>query len=114
MSGCQYYDNADRLRELAEADKDGRCMITPVKVGDKVKVHCDTWGNIWNFKTYEYGKFLHGEIVSIIRTKKQTLMKIQVEHNVSWKRERQRYPISSLGVTVFPIESAEAALEAKQ
>ena len=26
----------DRLRELAEADKDGRCIILPCKVGDKL------------------------------------------------------------------------------
>lgn len=27
---------ADRLRELAEADKDGRCIVLPCKVGDTV------------------------------------------------------------------------------
>ena len=27
---------ADRLRELAEADKDGRCVVLPCKVGDKL------------------------------------------------------------------------------
>lgn len=26
----------DRLRELVEADKDGRCVVPPCKVGDKV------------------------------------------------------------------------------
>lgn len=26
----------DRLRELAEADKDGRCVVLPCKVGDKL------------------------------------------------------------------------------
>lgn len=26
----------DRLRELAEADKDGRCVVRPCKVGDKL------------------------------------------------------------------------------
>ena len=29
---CSY----DRLRELAEADKDGRCIVLPCKVGDTV------------------------------------------------------------------------------
>ena len=82
----------DRLTEICAAEKDGRCVVLPCKVGQKVKVRCDTWGNSWNFKTYECGEFLHGEIISIIQTKKQTLMKIQVEHNVSWKRERKRYP----------------------
>ena len=26
----------DRLRELAEADKDGRCVVLPCKIGDKL------------------------------------------------------------------------------
>lgn len=103
----------ERVKTLCEADNDGRCDIWPCKVGQRVKVRCDTWGNVWNFKTIEYGKFLTGEIIGFVKTRKQSLMKIQVEHNVSWKRERQRYPISALGVTVFLLpEAAEAALEA--
>ena len=103
----------DRLRELAEADKDGRCDIWPCKVGDKVFVRSDTWGNVWNFKTVYCGKLLVGEIIGFAKTRKQVLMKIQVEHNVSWKRERERYPVSALGKTVFLTrESAEAALKA--
>lgn len=87
-------------------------MVLPCKVGDAVKVDVRTWGNVWNFKTVEYGKFLVGEIIAIIQTKKQTLMKIQVEHNVAWKRVRKRYPISALGKTVFlDREEAEAALQ---
>ena len=33
----------DRLRELAQADKDGRCVVLPCKVGDTVYVisHCE-------------------------------------------------------------------------
>ena len=30
----------DRLRELAEADKDGRCVVLPCKVGDTVYFAC--------------------------------------------------------------------------
>lgn len=91
----------DRLVELAEADKDGRCVILPCKVGDKVFVRADTWGNTWNFVTVDCGKFLVGEIIGFAKTRNQTLMKIQVEHNVSWKKERKRYPVSALGLTVF-------------
>ena len=105
----------DRLRELAEADRDGRCDIWPCKVGDKVFVRSDTWGNVWNFKTVDCGKLLVGEIIGFAKTRKQTLMKIQVQHNVSWKRERERYPVSALGITVFLTrESAEKALEAQK
>lgn len=102
-----------RLRELAQADRDGRCVVPPCKVGQKVKVDVRTWGNVWNYKTVENGKFLIGEIVAITKTKKQTLVKIRVEHNVSWKRPTRRYPASAIGKTVF-LTREEAALRREQ
>ena len=81
-------------------------------MGDKVFVRADTWGNTWNFVTVDYGKLLVGEIIGIVKTRKQTLMKIQVEHNVPWKKERKRYPAGALGITVFLTrEAAEKALK---
>lgn len=103
----------DRLRELKQADDEGRCVVLPCKVGQKVKVDVRTWGNVWNYKTVENGKFLIGEIVVITRTKKQTLVKIRVEHNVSWKRPTRRYPASAIGKTVF-LTREEAALRREQ
>lgn len=101
----------DRLLELACADKAGRLVMLPCKVGDKVKVDARTWGNTWNYKTVDGGKYLLGEIVAIIKTRKQTLIKIRVEHNVSWKRPMRRYPVSAIGKTVFLTrEEAEASL----
>lgn len=35
----------DRLRELAEADKEGRCVVLPCKVGDNVFLFSTTVGN---------------------------------------------------------------------
>lgn len=70
-------------------------------IGKKVRVLCDSWGNVWNYHTVDGGKYLLGEVVSITRTKKQTLIKIRAEHNVSWRRPCKRYPISAIGVTVF-------------
>ena len=105
----------DRLREFAQADREGRCVVLPCKVGQKVKVDVRTWGNVWNYKTVENGKFLIGEIVAITKTKKQTLAKIRVEHNVSWKRPTRRYPASAIGKTVFLARAeAEAALRREQ
>jgi hypothetical protein len=105
----------DRLRELVKADREGRCVVPPCKVGQKVKVDVRTWGNVWNYKTVENGKFLIGEIVAITKTKKQTLVKIRVEHNVSWKRPTRRYPASAIGKTVFLTRGeAEAALRREQ
>ena len=103
----------NRLRELKQADDEGRCVVPPCKVGQKVKVDVRTWGNVWNYKTVENGKFLIGEIVAITKTKKQTLVKIRVEHNVSWKRPTRRYPASAIGKTVF-LTREEAALRREQ
>lgn len=105
----------DELREMVQAKREGRCVVPPCKVGQKVKVDVRTWGNVWNYKTVENGKFLIGEIVAITKTKKQTLVKIRVEHNVSWKRPTRRYPASAIGKTVFLTrEEAEAALRREQ
>ncbi len=105
----------DRLRKLAQADREGRCVVPPCKVGQKVKVDVRTWGNVWNYKTVENGKFLIGEIVAITKTKKQTLVKIRVEHNVSWKRPTRRYPASAIGKTVFlTCEEADVTLRREQ
>ena len=111
----EYGVSATRLHELARADREGRCVVPPCKVGQKVKVDVRTWGNVWNYKTVENGKFLIGEIVAITKTKKQTLVKIRVEHNVSWKRPTRRYPASAIGKTVFLTRAeAEAALRREQ
>ena len=105
----------DELREMVQAKREGRCVVLPCKVGQKVKVDVRTWGNVWNYKTVENGKFLIGEIVAITKTKKQTLVKIRVEHNVSWKRPTRRYPASAIGKTVFLArEEARAALRREQ
>lgn len=105
----------ERAQELAEAEKDGRLVVLPCKVGDNVKVDVNSWGNVWNYKTYDFGKFLYGEIVSISIIRKQILMKIRVEHNVNWERPMRRYPISALGKTVFlSREEAEVALKKRE
>jgi len=103
----------DVLETLCAAWADGRVVVLPVKVGDTVKVRSDTWGNVWNYKTVESGNFLIGEIVSITKTKKQTLMKIQAAHNVSWKRPRKRYSVNALGITVFPLTASALQEEQK-
>lgn len=110
--GCQLEMDKDQIahiRNLLAAEKDGRLVGLPCKVGLRVKVDARTWGNIWNYKTIENGRFLVGEVVSITMTRKQILMKIRVEHNVGWKKPMKRYPVSAIGLTVFPLE-AEAAL----
>lgn len=37
LNNCQQFNESiDRLRELAEADKEGRCVVLPCKVGDTI------------------------------------------------------------------------------
>lgn len=104
----------EHLRELIQAEQDARLVVLPCKVGDKVRVDARTWGDTWNYKTVDGGKYLLGETVAIIKTRKQTFIKIRVEHNVSWKRPMRRYPISAIGKTIFLTrEEAEEALAGK-
>lgn len=98
--------------ELVKLIDEGRLVYLPCKVGGKVKIDVKTWGNTFNYVTAEHGKYLLGEIVAIIRTRKQILIKIQAQHNVSWVRARRRYPMSALGITVFLIpEQAKQKLK---
>lgn len=52
--------NFDRLKELSEADKDGRCLVLPCKVGDTVwevdtiELYCDEY-RITNINITEHG-----------------------------------------------------------
>lgn len=38
----------DRLRDLVEADRDGRCILTPCKIGDVVWFITDMYGRMFN------------------------------------------------------------------
>lgn len=102
-----------KLADYEQAEQKGRLMVLPCKVCDKVRVCTHAWGNTWNYNVHYFNgeDFLVGEIVAIIKTRRQLLMKISVEHNVSWKRPTKRFPISALGKTVFLIsKEAEAVL----
>lgn len=76
-------------------------VTLPCKVGDRVKVLCDSWGDTYNYKTTEHGKYLIGKIVSITINEQRTTIKIKAEHNVKWRRCFKKYPISAIGITVF-------------
>ncbi len=79
----------------------------PCKVGDKVKVLCDSWGKVYrdrkNYKTTQNGRYVLGEIVCIVIAKQRTFIKIRAAHNEDRKRCYERYPISAIGITVFLI-----------
>ena len=45
-SAIKNYGSHDRMKELAKADKEGRLVVLPCKVGDTV------WRIKWTFETY--------------------------------------------------------------
>jgi hypothetical protein len=94
-----------RLRELAEADKDGRVTALPCKVGDTVWVTSNPWtGKLLKkpLDAYVNGikKFSHGVYVNVLFDTKK----------INGTRD---YEINHIGKTVFLTrEEAEEALEA--
>lgn len=51
LDGC---DDIDRLRELVDADKAGRCVVLPCKVGDKVYhiTTCESFPQVYDGTLY--------------------------------------------------------------
>lgn len=107
LSVCGKYDYEEDRKNCTDFADEKIFLNFGNYIGKKVKVLCDTWYNSWNYKTIEYGKYLVGEIVSVTRTKKQTLIKIRAEYKTSRKRTCKRYPISAVGTTVFFIEQSK-------
>ena len=95
----------DRLRELAEADSDGRVVIPPCKVGDTVWVTRNPWT----------GKLLKKPLDAYVNGVKMYSHGIYVNllfdtRKINGTRD---YEINHIGKTVFLThEEAEAALEA--
>ena len=97
--------DVDRMKELAEADKDGRLVVLPCKVGDTVWVTSNPWtGKLLKkpLDAYVNGikKFSHGVYVNVLFDTKK----------INGTRD---YEINHIGKTVFLTrEDAEKALEA--
>ncbi len=91
----------DRLRELAEANKDGRLVVLPCKVGDTV------WANLDGMRHTRKCVIEFANIGSHVTT--------IVFSTVDGLREQYGVNPSSFGKTVFLTrEEAEKALEAMQ
>ncbi len=99
--------DVDRMRELAEADKDGRLAVLPCKVGDTVWVTRNPWT----------GKLLKKPLDAYVNGVKMYSHGIYVNllfdtRKINGTRD---YEINHIGKTVFLThEEAEAALEAKK
>lgn len=91
-------------------------IVPPCKVGDTVYVNPYTLGYL-SFADYEHcfihsKHFVIAEVVSIIKTRKQNLIKLKIYNRTTHTAKYHRYPISSIGITVFLTrEEAEKALE---
>ncbi len=89
---CSY----THLRELAEADKDGRVVVLPCKVGDE----------LWSFSTYPAAR-VYGFTVTDISTLNGRTVLNTLGCGTLWGRD--------IGKTVFLTrEEAEKALEARK
>lgn len=94
----------DRLRELAEADKDGRLVVLPCKVGDTVWVTSNPWT----------GKLLKKPLDAYVNGMKMYSHGLYVDllfdtRKINGTRD---YEINHIGKTVFfTREEAEKALE---
>ena len=90
-----------RLRELAEADKDGRCVVLPCKVGQRVFALLDTDKNISECEVKQIGM---GNEIGFIGL--ETIGARGREYGVA---------LNGFGKTVFLTrEEAEKALEEKE
>lgn len=86
----------DRLRELAEADKDGRVVILPCKVGDTV----------W-FKTYK------NNARDCIGVQPHEVTRISASIIVPGEIVDIGIPVDQIGVRVFLSETEAVAADAK-
>ena len=89
----------NRLKELVESDRDGRCVVSPCKVGDK----------LYTIRTIQDGSFTlevydSGEIRQISVNTDGTFFLVDYGHSLS---------ANNFGKTVFKTrEAAESALKA--
>ena len=86
----------DRLRELAEADKDGRVVVLPCRVGDKV----------W-FETYK------NSARDFIGIQPHEVARISVDIIVPGEIVDIGIPVDQIGVSVFLSEAEAVAADAK-
>lgn len=83
----------DRLRELARADKDGRCVVLPCKQGD----------TLWTFRTYPNRAVYKFKVTDLSALNGRTMLNTDIISVIDAR---------DVGKTVFLTrEEAEAALE---
>ena len=111
VGGCaKYWADVIADKLLAEG-----VIVPPCNVGQRVYVDEDTWSRSALYYDHQFIRskyFVVGEIVSIIRTKKQLLMKIRASNSIHTRYKHERYTVNAIGKTVFLTrQEAEKALE---
>lgn len=92
-------EESDRINELMEADKEGRCLILPCKVGDTVYY-------------IEKNKKIYESKVHAFSFSKDNLKKYGQIHIYDYDNDNATRKISNFGKTIFLTkEEAEKALE---
>lgn len=114
--GQKYITSDKSINAIADHLIANGVVVPPCKVGDVVYVNPKIWSS-WSAINYD-NCFIHSEyflvadVVSIIKTRKQNLIKLKVYNRTTYTPEYKRYPISSIGKTVFLTkEEAERALK---
>lgn len=112
----RYEETGLEPEELAQAKKEGRLVVRPCKVGDKVLVDVRTFPYNYLHPMDGCRDYAKCEIVSIVTTKKETYMKLRALYpSRARKREYLRYGVTAIGKTVFLTrEAAEAALKERE
>lgn len=117
--GQKYITSDTSINAIADFLLENGVVVPPCKVGDVVYVNPKNWSG-WSAINYD-NCFIHSEyflvadVVSIIKTRKQNLIKLKVYNRTTYTPEYKRYPISSIGKTVFLTrEDAEAKLKGKK
>lgn len=105
-----------RFRDIMEAERDGRLVVLPCKVGDEVLVDVRTLPYHYLHPSDGCRDYAKCEVVSIVTTKKETYMKFRALYpSRDRKREYLRYGVSAIGKAVFLArEEAEAALKKRE
>jgi hypothetical protein len=93
---------AKHIIELLKADAEGRLIVFPVKIGDKVRVNVETLPWHYLHPADRCRDFANCKVIGFTKTKAQTFMKLVALYpSRMHRRGYLRYSIGAIGKTVF-------------
>jgi hypothetical protein len=93
---------AKHIIDLLSAEAQGRLMVLPVKIGDKIKVDARTLPWHYLHPADCCGDFAKCEVIGFSKTKSQTFMKLVALYPSRMNRRGYlRYTIGAIDKTVF-------------